>query len=250
MSFCWVWSRSRSFCGDCIRSLRGVPVELVPVPLPLATTDGGTALIGERGVEGGSLTVLPEPGRSDRPAMEPDMGRRVGMAVIDSLRLLECVDVDCVKDLMVISSLLCRRGVAGAGCTLPLRVNASTGRASGCTLPLRGSVEGTGSFSFLIGEPSRIGAGIDEVCLCEDTAVRKGVRGGEILPRLSRLSRFFGRVESGLRGVCDDHEGALSANCISLRSLNEERRFLRGWAGTASLEGGTSPIVPRKERFV
>ena len=86
---------------------------------------GGTILTGERGVDGGSLTVFPEPGRSDRPAMTPLIGRRVGMAVIDSLRLLVCVDVDCANDLIVTSSLLSRRpGVDGvAGCTLPLRVN-------------------------------------------------------------------------------------------------------------------------------
>jgi hypothetical protein len=87
---------------------------------------GATILTGERGVDGGgSLTEFPEPGRSDRPAMMPLIGRRVGMAVIDSLRLLVCVDVDCAKDLIVTSSLLSRRpGVDGvAGCTLPLRVN-------------------------------------------------------------------------------------------------------------------------------
>jgi len=107
-----------------------VPVTPVPVPLPLTVTEGATALIAERGVEGGNLTVFPEPGRSERPAMEPDMGRRVGILVIDSLRLLECVDVDCVKGLTVISSLLSCLGVAGLGCTLPLRVKASTGRGS------------------------------------------------------------------------------------------------------------------------
>lgn len=101
------------------------------MPLPLAVTEGATALMGERGVEGGSLTVLPEPGRSDKPAMEPVMGRKVGILVIDSLRLLECVEVDCAKDLIVISSLLSRLGVAGAGCTLPLRVKAWAGRDSG-----------------------------------------------------------------------------------------------------------------------
>lgn len=94
------------------------------MPLPVAVTEGATALMGERGVEGGSLTVFPEPGRSDRPAMEPDIGLSVGILVIDSLRLLECVDVDCAKDLIVISSLLSRLGVPGEGCTLPLRVKA------------------------------------------------------------------------------------------------------------------------------
>lgn len=62
-------------------------------------------------------------------------------------------------------------------------------------------------------------------------------------------SRFLGRVESGLRGVCEDHAGASSTNCSSLRSLNDERRFLRV-TGTASLEGGISLIAPRKERLV
>jgi len=125
MSFCWVWSRSRSFCGDCIRSLRGVPVEAVAVPLPLVTADGATALMGERGVDGGSLTEFPAPGRSERPAMEPVMGLRFGMLLRDSFRLLECVDVDWANDLIVTSSLLSRRGVAGpGGWTLPLRVNA------------------------------------------------------------------------------------------------------------------------------
>lgn len=147
-----------------MRSLRGVPVEPVPVPPPLVAAEGATALIGERGVEGGSLTVLPEPGRSDRPAIEPVIGLKVGIAVMDSLRLLEWVEVDCANDLIVTSSLLSRLGVAGAGCTLPLRVNAWTGRDSGCTLPLRAG-GGAGSFSFLIGEPSRMGAGMDEVCL-------------------------------------------------------------------------------------
>lgn len=72
-----------------------------------------------------------------------------------------------------------------------------------------------------------------------------------MLPRFSdsRVSRFLGKVESGLRGVCEDHAGALSTNCSSLRSLNDERRFLRV-TGTASLEGGTSPMVPKKERLV
>jgi hypothetical protein len=125
MSFCWVCSRSRSFCGDCMRSLRGVPdetVEMVPVVLPFRITAGGTVLMGERGVEGGNLTGLPEPGRSIRPAMEPEIGRRVGMAVVDSPRLLEYPDVDCAKDLMVTSSLLSRLGVDGVGgWTLPLR---------------------------------------------------------------------------------------------------------------------------------
>lgn len=126
MSFCWVCSRSRSFCGDCIRSLRGVPVEtveIVPTVLPLRATTGAIALMGERGVDGGNLTGFPEPGRSDRPAIEPEIGRRVGMAVVDSPRLLEYPDVDCAKDLMVTSSLLSRLGVDGAGgWTLPLRV--------------------------------------------------------------------------------------------------------------------------------
>src|SRR5690242_19964516 len=106
MSFCCVCSRSRSFCGDCIRSLRGVPdetVEMVPVLLPLRAAAGATALTGERGVDGGSLTGLPEPGRSNRPAMDPEIGRRVGMAVVDSPRLLVCPDVGCAKDLMVTS---------------------------------------------------------------------------------------------------------------------------------------------------
>lgn len=101
------------------------------MPLPLAVTEGATALIGERGVEGGSLTVLPEPGRSDKPAMEPDIGLRVGILVIDSLRRLECDEVDCANALTVISSRLSCLGVAGFGCTLPLRVKASSGRASG-----------------------------------------------------------------------------------------------------------------------
>lgn len=81
--------------------------------------------------------------------------------------------------------------------------------------------------------------------------MRKGVRGGETLSRLSRLSRFLGIVESGLRGVCDDQAGASSGwKFNSLRSLNDERRFLRGWMGTASLEGGISLIAPKKERLV
>jgi hypothetical protein len=97
-------------------------VEMVPVVLPFRITAGGTVLMGERGVEGGNLTGLPEPGRSIRPAMEPEIGRRVGMAVVDSPRLLEYPDVDCAKDLMVISSLLSRLGVDGVGgWTLPLR---------------------------------------------------------------------------------------------------------------------------------
>lgn len=109
-----------------------MPVETIPMPLPLVVAEGAIALMGERGVDGGNLTVLPEPGRSDSPAMEPDMGLRVGILVMDSLRLLECVDVDCAKDLIVISSLLSRLGVASmGGCTLPLRLNAWTGRDSG-----------------------------------------------------------------------------------------------------------------------
>lgn len=172
MSFCWVCSRSRSFCGDCMRSLRGVAdvtVEMVPMVLPLRTVAGAIALMGERGVDGGSLTGLPEPGRSIRPAIDPEIGRREGMAVVDSPRLLVCPDVDCANDLIVTSSLLSRLpGVDGVGgWTLPLRVKAWRVRDSGCTLPLLPIDGGAGcSFSFLtMGEPNRIGAGIEDVCL-------------------------------------------------------------------------------------
>ena len=98
-----------------MRSLRGVLVDPTPVLLPLVITEGITGLIGERGVEGGSLTVLPDPRPSVIPEIEPDIGLRVGILVMDSLRLLECVDVDCAKGLTVTSSLLCCLGVAGMG---------------------------------------------------------------------------------------------------------------------------------------
>ena len=62
-------------------------------------------------------------------------------------------------------------------------------------------------------------------------------------------SRFLGKGPSGRRGVCEDQAGASSAKLSTVRSLNDERRFLRGWTGTASLDGGISPIVPRAERL-
>lgn len=142
--------------------------EIVPVVLPLRAIAGAIALMGERGVDGGNLTGLPEPGRSIRPAIDPEIGRRVGMAVVDSPRLLVYPDVDCAKDLIVTSSLLSRLGVDGVGgCTLPLRVKAWSDRDSGCTLPLLPIEDGAGcSFSFLtMGEPKRMGAGIEDVCL-------------------------------------------------------------------------------------
>jgi hypothetical protein len=100
-----------------------------------------------------------------------------------------------------------------------------------------------GEFSLRIGEPRRVGVGMDDVCLTCDGVVRKGVRGSALDCRVSR------NIDSGLRGVCGDHVGTLSASCNVLRSLSEERRFLRGGPAVS----GTSPIVPKaptKERPV
>lgn len=166
---------------------------------------GAPILVGERELDGGSFTVLPEPGRSDSPPLA--VGFKVGIAETDSPRFFVGL-----YDLMVTSSFEPDFG------------RAAPTRSRG--LP--------GEFSFRIGEPRRVGVGMDEVCLVGDGVVRDGVRG-------EALDCLFSRsTDSGLRGVCGDHVGTSSASCKVLRSLSEERRFLRGGPDV----GGTSPIVP------
>ena len=92
-----------------------------------------------------------------------------------------------------------------------------------------------GEFSFRIGEPKRVGVGMADACLVVEGVVRDGVRGSALDCRPSRDD------ESGLRGVWGDHVGTSLASCNVFRSLNDERRFLRGGPAV----GGTSPIVPR-----
>jgi hypothetical protein len=160
------------------------------------------------------LTAFPEPGRSSRPVLV--VGLRFGMLDTVSLRFLVGL-----MDLMTTSSLVALLAVPDLGRELPARSRGLPGMFS-----LR--IDG-------IGEPSRVGVGIEVVCLC-NAALYKGVR-GEIL--VCRCSRGAGSV--CFRGVCGDHAGTSSASCKVLRSLNEERRFLRGGPTVA----GTSPIVPR-----
>lgn len=92
-----------------------------------------------------------------------------------------------------------------------------------------------GEFSLRIGEPNRVGVGIADACFVVEGVVRDGVRGSALDCRASRED------ESGLRGVWGDHVGTSLASCNVFRSLNDERRFLRG----GPVVGGTSPIVPR-----
>jgi hypothetical protein len=199
MSRCWVCSRSRSFCGDCMRSLFGVLVV-------------GDIIFVEVLLEGGNLTVFPEPGRSDKPPLTVDF--KLGIP-----------DTDCPRSLRFLTGLW------------DLTVTSSGFPATdlGRTVPERAR-EVPGEFSFragiCIGEPSRVGVGMDDVCLAGDGVVREGVLGSALDCRLSR--------DPG-RGVCGDHKGTSSASCNVLRSLKEERRFLRGGPAV----DGTSPIVPR-----
>jgi hypothetical protein len=179
----------------------------------------GTAatLANVRGVDGG-LTVLPDPGRSERPAIEADLS--VGILVMDSVRLLEWP-----SGLTVTSSL--ELGLGGTGMDLGRTLERKLGASAGV-------------FSFRIGEPRRVGPGIDDECLWPDKEVRKGVL-GDALPR-----RPFGEAGSGVGGVCGFRTGTLVGTLLGdgngLRSLKEERRFLRRGR---RVMGGTSPIVSR-----
>lgn len=160
------------------------------------------------------MTALPEPGRSSKPVLV--VGLRFGIPETVSLRFLVGL-----MDLMTTSSLFAWLTVPDLGRKLPVRSRGVPGK-----------------FSFRIdgiGEPSRVGVGIEEVCLCND-ALYRGVRGEILVCRCSR-----GAGSACLRGVCGDHSGTSLASCNVLRSLNEERRFLRG----GPTVGGTSPIVPR-----
>jgi len=90
----------------------------------------------------------------------------------------------------------------------------------GLTLPARSS-RFIDEFSLRIGDPSRVGVGIEE-CFIGDGVVRDGERGEAL------SCRSLSKVDSGRRGVCGDHAGASLASCNILRSLREERLFLRG----------------------
>jgi hypothetical protein len=177
-----------------------VVAEVVGAALTLASV---------RGVDG-VLTVLPDVGRSDRPIIEVDL--RVGMLVMDSVRLLEWPN-----GLTMTSSLEVGLAEMDLGRTLERRFTASA------------------EFSFRIGEPRRDGPGIEDECLWPDIEDRRGVRG-------ERLPRPFVGGGSGVGGVCGVHAGRLVGGGNGLRSLREERRFLRGGRPET---GGTSPIVPR-----
>jgi hypothetical protein len=159
--------------------------------------------------------VFPEPGRSDRPALDA-VDLRLGIPDTESPRSLRLLTGPC--DFMVTSSDISVFMAMDFGRTLPARSK---------TLP--------GEFSLRIGEPSRVGVGMADACLMADGVVRKGVCGSALDCRVSR------DLGSGLRGDCEDHVGTSLASCKVLRSLNEERRFLRGGPAV----GGTSPIVPR-----
>jgi len=101
------------------------------------------------------------------------------------------------------------------------------GRTRSKTLPVE--------FSFRIGDPRRVGVGMDD-CLGCDGVIREGVDGEALVCFTFRCE------ESGRRGVCGDQVGALSANCKAFKSLKEERLFFRG-GPVAPI--GTSPIVPK-----
>lgn len=174
------------------------------------------ALVGEREVDEGNLTVLPDPGRSDSPPPGVLVGLRVGIPVTESPLFLVGP-----YDLTMTSSFVSGLAVIGFGRLLSTRSR---------TLP--------GEFSLRIGEPRRVGVGIEDACLVGDGVLREGVRGEALIWRLARDG------ESGPRGVCGDHEGTSLASCNVLRSLKEERRFLRGGPAV----DGTSPIVPRAPR--
>lgn len=168
-------------------------------------------------LEEGIFTVLPEPGRSDRPELE--IGLRLGIPETDSPRSLRRLVGLYV--LIVTSSFASGFAAVDFSRILPGRSRA---------LP--------GEFSLRMGEPSRVGVGMADVCFICTGVVREGVRGSALDCRVSR------NIESGLRGVCGDHVGTSLASCNVLRSLSEERRFLRG----GPTVGGTSPIVPSAPR--
>lgn len=187
-------------------------------------------MVGDRGVEGGSLTALPDPVRSCRPALV--VGRRFGMAELfgrfRGLGMPETVSLRFfvgLFDLMVTSS-----STSGFIVTdFPLM-------CAGRSKPTAGEFSFLSVLSTRSGEPSRVGVGIDEVCLCKAIVAAEGASGDSLIWRVS-----WRKAGSTLRGVCGDHSGTSSASCNVLRSLKEERRFLRG----GPVVGGTSPIVPR-----
>ena len=85
--------------------------------------------------------VFPDPGRSDNPELVAGLSE--GIPVTDSPLLFVGL-----YDLIVTSSLDSGFVVIDLGRTLPARSRAFPGE-----------------FSFRIGEPKRVGVGIDDVCL-------------------------------------------------------------------------------------
>ena len=118
MSRCWFWRRSLSFWGDCMRSFLGeVAVPVVGGLIVEAVNVDEPAFCGDRGVDGGTLIVFPEVGRSDRPELE-ETGFRRGMLDMESLRFFAGF---VGKALIVISSLASDLPVSALGLRLPAR---------------------------------------------------------------------------------------------------------------------------------
>lgn len=117
-------------------------------------------LVGERGVEGGSLTALPDPVRSCKPSLV--VGLRLGMLEIVSLRFFVGL---C--DLMMTSSLESGFTEIDFGRVCPGRSGPEPG-----PVPVEFSF-----FSIRTGEPRRAGVGIDDECFGNVGVVLEEVRG-------------------------------------------------------------------------
>lgn len=143
--------------------------------------------------------MFPDVGRSESPE---DVGLSIGMEDTDSWRFFVGL------------------------CALIVTSSCFSGDFEGTAMVdldrIRPIVLAAGEFSFRIGDPRRVGPGIDDCLLCIGVRVREGVRGEALVCFTFRCE------ESGRRGVCGDQVGVSSAVCNIFRSLSEERLFLRG----------------------
>ena len=147
-------------------------------------------MVGDRGVEGGSLTALPDPLRSCKPALV--VGLRFGiLELFGRFRGLGIPEIVSLRffvglfDLIVTSSMTSGFMVTD----LPLTW-------AGRSVPTAGTFSFLSGLSTRNGEPSRVGVGIDDVCLWSAIVAAAGAKGESL------ICRFSWRNEgSALRGV-------------------------------------------------
>jgi hypothetical protein len=136
---------------------------------------GVLGFVGDRGVEGGSLTAFPDPLRSCRPALVvglkfgiPELfGRFRGLGIPEIVSLRFFVGL---FDLMVTSSMTSGFIVTD----FPLT-------CAGRSKPVAAKFSFLSGLSTRNGEPSRVGVGIDDVCLCNAIVAAAGVRGESLI---------------------------------------------------------------------